>query len=58
MTRVQAIKTFFESDGGRKVTMDEFKALTKEERAELSDACAKVLGVDITETTTNQIASA
>ena len=47
MTRVQAIKTFFESDGGRKVTMDEIKALTPDDRAELATLAAEKLGATL-----------
>lgn len=36
-SNVTAIKTFFESDGGRKVSMEEMKALTADERAYLGD---------------------
>jgi len=32
---VAAIKSFFETDGGKKITMDDVKALSSEERAEL-----------------------
>lgn len=32
---VAAIKAFFEADGGKKITMDDVKALSSEERAEL-----------------------
>ena len=45
MTVVQVIRSFFESGGGRKVTMDEFKALTTEERRELADLAAPQLGL-------------
>jgi hypothetical protein len=47
MTNIQAIKAFFEADGGRKVSMDEMKALTANDRAELGAACAKTLGFEI-----------
>lgn len=47
MTRVQAIKTFFESDGGRRVSMDEMKALTPEDRKELAELAAEKLGVTL-----------
>lgn len=49
MKTVEALKAFFESDPhGRKVTMDELKALTKEERAELAQMAADELGVELT----------
>lgn len=35
LANVTAIKKFFELDGGRKVGMDEMKALSTEDRAEL-----------------------
>ena len=47
MNRMKAIRTFFESDGGRKVTMDEMKALTSEERKELAELSAATLGVEL-----------
>jgi uncharacterized protein with von Willebrand factor type A (vWA) domain len=43
---VKDIKIFFESNGGRKVTMDEFKALSKEQRDELGKLAAKALSND------------
>ena len=46
MTKVQAIREFF---GEPKVTMDELKKLSKEERLELGELCAKELGVEIVE---------
>lgn len=49
MTRVQAIKTFFESSCGRKVTMDEMKALTADDRKELADLAIKELGETLKE---------
>lgn len=50
MTAAAAIKTYFESEPhGRKVTMAEMKALSKEERTELGRLCAKALGVELTE---------
>lgn len=33
--KVVAIKAFFEDEGGRKVTMDEFKTLTPDDKTEL-----------------------
>ncbi len=47
MNRMKAIRTFFESDGGRKVSMDEMKALTVEDRKELAELAAKELGVEL-----------
>ena len=44
MTKYQAIKTFFEADGGRKVSMDELKALSTDERNELATLAASELG--------------
>lgn len=32
---VAAIKAYFEADGGKKITMDDVKALSSEERADL-----------------------
>lgn len=48
MSRVGVIREYFEKDGGRKVQFSEIKALTAEDRIELSDAAAKELGVEIT----------
>lgn len=36
VTPIKAIRDFFEADGGKKVTMDEIKALSPEERKELA----------------------
>lgn len=44
---VQAIKRYFEVDGGRKVTMDEFRALSATERSELAAMCAAALSLEI-----------
>ena len=44
VSNVQAIKEFFESGGGRKVTMDEMKALSNIERKELGSLAAAALG--------------
>jgi hypothetical protein len=46
MTNVAAIKLFFESDGGRKVTMEEMKALSVDERAEIGKLCMEELIVE------------
>lgn len=45
MKTVVALKTYFETDPhGRKLTMEELKALGKEERAELAALAAVELG--------------
>lgn len=44
---IEAIKTFFEANGGRKVTMDELKALSRAERDELGSLAAAEMGVTI-----------
>lgn len=55
MKRMTAIKTFFERadrispEGGRKITMDELKALNSDERAELAILAARELGETIDE---------
>lgn len=54
MTRVQAIKKFFEAAGpgsiqGRKVENREIMLLTKEERQEIGDACLAALGEEYSE---------
>lgn len=46
VTRMTAIKTFFENDG-RKVTTAELKALTPDDRTELAELCAKALHVEL-----------
>lgn len=43
MTNVAAIRAFFEANGGRKVTMDEVKALSAEDRQELGDLARAAL---------------
>ena len=45
MTPMKAIRTYFEADGGRKVGMDELKALPKADRDQLAPLCANALGV-------------
>lgn len=50
LTRTAAIKRFFEDDGGRKVTVDELKKLSPEDRQELGTMCAQALGAEIVET--------
>ena len=47
MNPVKAIKTYMEQDGGPKVSMDEFKALSSDERRELGQLCADALGVEL-----------
>ena len=47
MSIVKAIKTFFETDGGRKVEISEFKALSADEKLELATMCAAALGVEL-----------
>lgn len=47
MTKFKAIKTFFEADGGRRVGMDELKALSEKDRQELGELAAKELGVEL-----------
>lgn len=42
-TNAAAIKTFFQSNGGRKVTMEEFKRLSIGEREELGQLAADAL---------------
>lgn len=45
ITITLAIKIYFEKDPfGRRVTMDELKALSKEDRRHLAELCAKELG--------------
>lgn len=47
LTNVAAIKIFFDKDNGRKVTMEELKALSIDERAELGKLCAEKLNETI-----------
>lgn len=49
ITSVKAIQTFFEKDGGRKVSMHELKALTDEDKTELGRVRAAALGEEFTE---------
>ena len=42
-TNAAAIKAFFQSNGGRKVTMEEFKKLSTGEREELGQLAAEAL---------------
>lgn len=43
VSNVTNIKRFFESNGGRKVSMDEMKALTPEDRNELGKLAVEAL---------------
>lgn len=47
ISMVAAIKRYFEADGGRKLGMDELKALSASDRQELGEACAKALGCEL-----------
>lgn len=47
VNNIEAIKTYFEQNGGRKVTMTELKELTAADRAELGQLAAKELGFEI-----------
>ena len=47
MSNIEAIKTFFEKDGGRKIAMDELKALTSQERYDLAVLCAEALSLKL-----------
>lgn len=48
MTPIQCLKAYFEQQPhGRKVTMDEMKALTKEDRRELAEMCAVAMNVTL-----------
>ena len=47
MSPLKAIRTFFEADGARKLSLDELKALTSEDRAELGKLAAEKLGVTL-----------
>jgi hypothetical protein len=51
MTSVQAIRAFFEKDGGRRMALAELQALAIGERQELAALCAKELGVEVKITT-------
>jgi hypothetical protein len=50
MSKLKAIRNYFEADGGRKVTLSELKALTTEDKDELAPLAAAELGVELTET--------
>jgi len=47
MTRIKAIKTFFEASGGRKVSMQEMKKLTDEDKDELGKLACNELGAEL-----------
>ena len=47
MTPIKAIRVYFEADNGRKVTMDEIKALSSGERMALAILAAKELSVEL-----------
>lgn len=50
MSKFQAIRTYFEADGGRKCSMEELKAVQAAgQTSELAQMCAKELGVTIDE---------
>ncbi len=45
--RIKTIKDFFEADNGRKISMEEFKALNEEDKQELAELAAIELGVEL-----------
>ncbi len=47
LNSISAIKKFFESSGGRKVEMSEFRALSMQERHELAKMCCAALGAEL-----------
>ena len=48
MKTVQAIKAYFEEGPqGRKVTMEELRALDKKERRELAEGACEAMGVEL-----------
>lgn len=47
MTSTIAIKTFFEKNGGRKVTLNELNALSSKERRDMGALAAAKLGVTL-----------
>jgi len=47
VSNVQAIKEFFEANGGRKIGMEEMKALSNNERKELGALAASALGYSV-----------
>ena len=46
-TKISAIKQYFEADGGRKVTMEELKALTSQDRTDLATLISQTTGIQI-----------
>ena len=48
-TSVQVLKTFFEADAGRPLSVTELKELTPAERRELAEMAAKTLGIELAE---------
>lgn len=51
MTRVAAIRAFFNMDTTRPIEPREIMTLKPEERVEIGDMCLKALGVSLLETT-------
>lgn len=47
MSRIAAIRKYFERDGGRKLSMDELRMLTTQDRHELGQLAARELGVTL-----------
>jgi hypothetical protein len=47
VTAIRAIKTYFELDGGKRVSMTEMKNLTNEDRVELGGLAAVELGMEL-----------
>lgn len=47
LNSVQTIKRYFEADGGRQVTMAEFRALSADERMWLATEAAKAMGTEL-----------
>ncbi len=52
VSSVIAIKRYFETDGGRNVTLQEIKDLPPEDRDELGPLAAKELGLELKKKTT------
>ena len=52
MSKMKAIREYFEKDNGRKVSLAELKALTPEDREELSTLAATELGIELTDNPT------
>ena len=47
LTSIEAIRRYFEGDGGRKIEFSEFRALGSTGMKELAELCAKELNVTI-----------